>query len=94
MEKGGGKEGGDDEMENRIREVDRGERPEDRQARRQSGASSSLAPLHPNFSLPPAVFREPVGSALCRQVGMLKRERKGADQESKVLMLEIKFLPA
>lgn len=30
MEKGGGKEGGDDEMENRIREVDRGERPEDR----------------------------------------------------------------
>lgn len=30
MEEGGGKEGGDDEIENRIRIVDRGERPEDR----------------------------------------------------------------
>lgn len=81
----GGREG--DEMENRIRELNR------REARGQTRWHSGLSlPL----SLPWLLFvlctptslsccsisQVPVGSALSRQPGKLKRERKGAGQES------------
>lgn len=70
----------DDEMETRTRGMDRRERPEDRP----KAVGLPLPLLYPSFSLSSAprlfsphiaVSQKPVGSALSRQAGMLKRER-------------------
>lgn len=85
----------------RLRKMDRRERREDKQARRQSGFPLPLSLLDSSLSSTPQLVTPPcsisqklVGSALSRQACMLKRERKGAAGKSKVLKLEIKFLLA